>query len=327
MALVKLEDFGTGKVLPHERTLSAPKDDRLKLLEATRANLCPIFALYSHEELDAYLAEMMGKKPECVATDEDGMEHVLWRLMDTKEIEVIQNMMKDRSFLIADGHHRYEAAMIYRDRQRAMFQSSTIGPHDYVMMYFTGMEGRGLTILPTHRVISGLMAIDIEGYLTRIEKLFSVMEFPLSGGEKWAREMLVEGMKKIGTKARAFGLVFHGDKAYYLLALKEREFLSEEIRERFRGISQPLLDLDVTVLHTYLLPELAGRDSPVLSYVHRVEEAVAAITDGKAQAAFLLNPTKITQIARVTKAEEVMPPKSTYFYPKLLSGLTLRTLD
>jgi len=193
-----------------------------------------------------------------------------------------------------------------------------------VMLYFTIMEGRGLTILPTHRLVSGLKNLDKEGYLTRIEKFFSVMEFPLSGGEQWALDMLMEGMKKLGTKSRVYGLAFIEDRAYYLLAVKEREFMSEEVTEKFRGISAPLRDLDVTVLHSFLLPELASGENPSLQYVHRAEEAISAIKGGSAQVAFLLNPTRISQITCVTEAGEVMPPKSTYFYPKLLSGLVLR---
>lgn len=326
IALYRLEDFGSGRALPHEKTLAAPKDDRLKLLEATRTNLCPIFAVYSHKELDAHLGKLMGRKPEVLITDDDRVEHAIWRLTDKKEIESIQRSIQDRGFIIADGHHRYEAAMSYRNRQRGQNPEGASGPHDFVMLYFTSMEGRGLTILPTHRLVSDLKNLDIEGYLTRIEKFFSVMEFPLSGGEQWALDMLMEGMKKLGAKSRVYGLIFKEDRAYYLLAVKEKEFMSEEVTEKLRGISAPLLDLDVTVLHSFLLPELASGESPSLQYVHRAEEAVAVIKGGSAQVAFLLSPTRISQIARVTEAGEVMPPKSTYFYPKLLSGLVLRPL-
>lgn len=326
VALVKLEDFGPGKALPHERTFTGPRNDRLLLLETTRANLCPIFALFSHKDLDALISQLMAGRPECRATDDDGMEHALWKMTDKNHIESIRNAMTDRGFLIADGHHRYEASILFRDRQREISPGGGAGPHEYVMMYFTSIEGKGLTILPTHRLVSGLTDLDREGYLTRMEKLFSVMEFPLSGGEQWARDMLMEGMRKLGTKTRAFGLMFQGDRAYYLLALKERELRSDEVMERFTNTPGALLDLDVTLLHSYLLPELSQGEL-LLEYVHRAEEAMDAVGKGRAQAAFLLNPTKIAQIVRVTEAGEVMPQKSTYFYPKLLSGLALRTLD
>jgi uncharacterized protein (DUF1015 family) len=133
-----------------------PRTTGLKLLEATKTNLCPIFAMYSHNEMDAHLGKLMGKKPEVLVIDDDKVEHAIWKLTDKKEIETIQMSIQDRGFIIADGHHRYEAAMNYRNSQRSQGPEGTSGPYDFVMLYFTIMEGRGLTILPTHRLVSGL---------------------------------------------------------------------------------------------------------------------------------------------------------------------------
>ncbi len=293
IGLGKIEDYEAGVVYRHEQTLSGPKKDRLELLRHTRGHFGQIFMLYPDREgsVDRILNSASQAAPELDILDELGARHRLWPIADSAVIEQMQTLMADKKLLIADGHHRYETALAYRNEDPAA---------KYVMMTFVNMYSPGLKILATHRVLRNLEGFQAVALLAKARA---------SG---WSvREGMPERVGQAGTVR--IGLVA-GSRAYVL--------------ERARRAGE----LDVPVLHTEILGGLLGiseeavRDERHITYVRGAEAAVAEVREKGAQAAFLLEPTPIDEMARIAFAGGVMPQKSTDFYPKLLSGVTIYRL-
>ncbi|MBW7956593.1 MAG: DUF1015 domain-containing protein [Deltaproteobacteria bacterium] len=330
IALSRLMDFGKG-IHPHERTLSGPKADRLRLMQASDANFCSIFSLYSDPTLKANKlldAAAAGRKPDIDVTDDDGTVNRVWRVDDPKVLNTITESMKEKSLFIADGHHRYETALNYRNMMREKAGNYTGNePYNYVMMYFSNMDDEGMTIWPTHRVVHSLADFNPDGFLSTCAEYFDIREFRYNNSDEAAvRESFLKELNSAGESTVALGLHIRARDIYYLLNIK-----SPDTMDRVFGgaIPEVFKRLDVTVLHSLIFAKILGMTQEAqekqenLLYVKSYGEAIAACSNDKNQLVFLLNNTKIEQVKAVAEAGFVMPQKSTYFYPKLLSGLTI----
>lgn len=331
VAAVRLHDFRDGAVLPHEGTLAAPKADRLELLKTVRANLSPVFGLYQDErnQAQAALAAALAAEPVGEA-DSDGVHHRLWRAEDPAAIAAVQRLLADRRILIADGHHRYAAALGYRDLVDAA--NPGLPPdagHRWVLMFLCSTSDPGLLIFPTHRAVSGLRdfrAADVAARLDRFFRVETIAEdVRKTSGCAWAISRLAEHMGK----SSAFLMVTAEDQRARLLVLRDDADLA--------GLSMPsgetLRALDVTVLHAAVLQGALGL-SPAsqerqenLTYLTGAGDAVSRTLGGEFQAAFLVNPTPMWQVQAVAESGEVMPQKSTWFHPKVPAGLVFRAVD
>lgn len=329
IGLSRLVDFGKG-IHPHERTLSGPKADRLRLMQACDANMSCIFTLYSDPALTVnHLLEgaVSGKAPDIEAVDDDGIVNRVWRVDDPAVLKAVTGSMDDKSLFIADGHHRYETALNYRNMMREKTgRSGGNEPFDFVMMYFSNMDDEGMTIWPTHRVVHSLNGFDPDRFLASCGEFFETREFAYEAStEPGVRAAFLKELEKSGETAVSLGLHIRARDKYYLLALKAGVMdtvFGDTIPEVFKG-------LDVTVLHSLIFAKVLGMTQEAqekqenLVYVKSFDEAISACSNDNNQLVFLLNATKIEQVKSVALAGFVMPQKSTYFYPKLLSGLTL----
>jgi len=335
IALGKIEDYSANVVFRHEQTLAKPKADRLELLRATRAHFGQLFMLYSDPagEIDQLLAP--SSDPEIDVADEYGVQHRVWKVSDPGLIDSIHSKMRDKKLIIADGHHRYETALNYRNEMRAMGgaavqsiprpsagKSSELASHELVMMTFIKMESPGLVILPTHRVVHGLASFSADSLRDGARQYFSVEEVDPSIDEIRASVILREA----------------GHAGTALLAVTaDRAFLIDTPKwggsKVFAGLSLRQQSLDVVQLHKCLLEgvlrisEGAIRDQQNITYVRDTGEALARVRRGGANVAFLMNPVRMRQVRDIAFAGEVLPQKSTDFYPKLLSGLTIYALE
>lgn len=258
-------------------------------------------------------------KPEIELTDGDEVTHRLWIVTDKDEINAICGDFADKKLYIADGHHRYETALNYRNYCRE--NGIGDGGEDYVMMMLVDMEHDGLVVLPTHRLVRDLESFDKEKILNDCKEYFDVSEeSDVSNAESKLKELYNEGKK-----AFAF---YSGDKGYNLLVLRDEKVIEELLPNKSRATQ----GLDVTVLHTLVLEKIFGIDAENmakqinLTYTRLFDEAIESVDTGKAQCAFILNPTRVTEIRDVAAAGEKMPQKSTYFYPKLITGLVMNKL-
>ena len=318
---VKIEEFSKGVVLPHEETLSKAKEDRFNLMKATNCNFSQIYSLYmdSEHKIVNRLDKLSDCKPEIELTDGDKVTHRLWIVTDKDEINAICSDFADKKLYIADGHHRYETALNYRNYCRE--NGIGDGGEDYVMMMLVDMEHDGLVVLPTHRLVRDLESFDKEKILNDCKEYFDVSEeSDVSTAESKLKELYDEGKK-----AFAF---YSGDKGYNLLVLKDEKVIEKLLPNK----SKATQGLDVTVLHTLVLEKIFGIDAENmakqinLTYTRLFDEAIESVDTGKAQCAFILNPTRVTEIRDVAAAGEKMPQKSTYFYPKLITGLVMNKL-
>ena len=318
---VKIEEFSKGVVLPHEETLSKAKEDRFNLMKATNCNFSQIYSLYmdSEHKIINRLDKLSECKPEIELTDGDEVTHRLWIVTDKDEINAICGDFADKKLYIADGHHRYETALNYRNYCRE--NGIGDGGEDYVMMMLVDMEHDGLVVLPTHRLVRDLESFDKEKILNDCKEYFDVSEeSDVSNAESKLKELYNEGKK-----AFAF---YSGDKGYNLLVLRDEKVIEELLPNKSRATQ----GLDVTVLHTLVLEKIFGIDAENmakqinLTYTRLFDEAIESVDTGKAQCAFILNPTRVTEIRDVAAAGEKMPQKSTYFYPKLITGLVMNKL-
>ena len=301
IGLSAVEDYSAGVVHRHEQTLSGPKQDRLDLLRHTHAHFGQIFMLYPDpkREVDRQLEACTQGNPAAAVVDEYGAEHRLWKIADPSHIAAIRRLMADKKLLIADGHHRYETAVAFRNENPGLAGASR------VMMTFVNMHSPGLKILATHRLVSGLADFDAGAFLRSASTGFQVDE--VSSAEQ---------LQSLWSESPRGAIGVAAGKKLYLLRLR-----------------QPSEKLDVPILHETLLGGVLGindeavRAEKNLRYVRGLDKAVEAARRGEAQVAFLLRPTAIEDVARISFSGGVMPQKSTDFYPKLLSGLTIYKVD
>jgi uncharacterized protein (DUF1015 family) len=321
IALGRLEDYSAGIVFRHELTHAKPKADRLDLLRATRTHFEQIFMLYSGApEIDVLLHP--SGQPDIEVTDEYGVLHRVWKISDPAAIAAVQGQMREQKVIIADGHHRYETALAYRDERRAGDPSSAVAPYDFMMMTFFGMESHGLVILPTYRVICGLQSFSDAQLHAGASQFFNVDEIDAAIDAPRATAVVREA----GRAGTALLAVTAG-RAFLLHSPK---VIGSKL---FGSLSPRQQSLDVVQLHRCLLDGVlkisdeAVRNQQNVSYYREAPEALAQVRSGKAQVAFLMNPVRMEQLRDIAFAGEVMPQKSTDFYPKLLSGLTIYALE
>ena len=330
MALTRLEDFSTGTIRPHERTLDAPKQDRLRIMLACHANLSPIFALYSqpNQSLNRTLAEsVQGISPTIQVTQDGGGFCQLWRISDPEMIRFAQREMENQCLLIADGHHRYEAALSYRNELRAKKEKPSGGESlNHVMMYFANVKDNGLVILPTHRLVHSFTPIPFQKLEESLQRYFYIEPYPKTAeGQRWFLKALQSG----GKKRRLIGASFKRDPRYLILRLKNKRIMERLAKD----LSGPLRELDVTTLHLLLLDHILGigPEDQVkegrISYSQDEEKVLRAVDKENGQAAFILNPPQPEEILACALRGEKMPQKSTYFFPKLISGLVINKID
>lgn len=330
IALTRLVDFGKG-IHPHEKTLSGPKADRLRLMQAADANMSCIFSLYSEPSLgiNKTLDEATnGAAPDIDVKDDDGIANTLWRVSDPVAVSAVTGALKDKSLFIADGHHRYETALNYRNIMRDKNPKHTGDePYNFVLMYFSNMDDEGMTIWPTHRVVHSLNNFDETAFLDRCAEYFDIERFQFTeADEQEKRKSFLERLEKTGKDSISIGLSTRAKDAYYVLVLKNAGIMEKVFGDQIPDVFKAL---DVTVLHSLVLSRILGITQEAqekqqnLVYVKSYDEALSACRKDANQLAFLLNPTRIEQVKSVALAGFVMPQKSTYFYPKLLSGLVM----
>ena len=318
----KIEDFSTGNILPHEFTMSGPKEDRLKLTKACKANFSQIFMVYSDPEKQIENAVDISGTPFIDVTDDNGVRNTVWKIEDEKTIALIEEVLKDKTLLIADGHHRYETALNYRN-----FLGENAGEANYVMSYFTNMDD-DLLIYPTHRIITKW----IEPYvlLETVKKYFDVKDYTFTGANKTeVKQEFLKAIEKSSKDKITMGLYMKNVNKFYLLTLREDV---NSILDEY-NVPDELKTLDLTVLHKVILTkELGFTDEEQMAqdgikYIKVENEAFDMIDLGKAEAPFIMAYPKIEDIKRISSAGYRMPQKSTYFYPKLLSGIVINPLQ
>lgn len=310
LAAVRVEDYGKGRIRPHERTQPGPKQDRLDLTRATRYNLSPIFSLTTEDAWPAVAATTESVEAWASSLTEDGTLNRIWRITDPAVHRQVSAHLDRAELLIADGHHRYETARIYRD------EVGGEGPHCYTLMALTALDDPGLDVYPTHRLLSGLVDPDLIDHLDRgIDEAFeTVTEGTLDPAE-------MEG-------TGCFGLA-EADGSRRLIRLRDPGRLGELMA----GRSSAYRNLDAAILEKLVFSGLLGMSEADveakkgLSYVKSIEAAESAVEAGEAQAAFILRPPPIDQVRQVADAGETMPPKSTYFFPKIPTGIVFNPLS
>jgi uncharacterized protein (DUF1015 family) len=323
IARVQLEEFATGRILPHERTFSKAKEDRLRLLEATRTNISSIFGLYpaGDAELARLIAEVAQREPVLAATDDLGIKHAIRALDRPEEIAIVQRALEAPRILIADGHHRYETALEYRRRQRVIAGISSGGqPSDYAMMTLVAFDDPGLVILPTHRLVRRISADALAAFAQRLTEDFAIEEF--IDRDRFLGELAGRGRGAIGAAVR-------GDQILRIVTLKRPSALAAVLPDAPIAVRE----LDVAILHGLILDRICGitteevRKGGNLEYTTDAPGALAEVSAGKADGAFLMNPPTVADIERVSSAGATMPEKSTYFFPKLITGLVMNPLE
>ncbi|MDO8547743.1 MAG: DUF1015 domain-containing protein [Nitrospirales bacterium] len=327
LSLVKLEEFGTGRIFPHENTRAAAKDDRYQLLEACRSNFSPIFSLYSDAEgaIIRTLERTVEKgQPRFAVTDADGVRHLLWTVSDQKALDRVVAAMKPLPLFIADGHHRYESALRYRNAQQQASGNKGPLPSDWVLMYFSNLDDPGLTILPTHRVLPGPLPCPAPEFRQRLAETFNVETIAFTKEtESAARAKFLGALQAArGTNAHVMGLIVRGESRYEVLTLTAEGLsrLGTSARER----------LDVSILQQMVFRgamRMEPKDEERLIYIKDEEDVLAAMARGEGELAVLLNPPRVTEVKDVARAGDRMPHKSTYFYPKPLTGLVINAMD
>ncbi len=329
IAAVRLHDFDERVVLRHERTLKGPKVDRLKLWEATHTHLSQIFTLYSDPEalVDALFAEVESGEPSIEGTTSDGTKHRLWRVSDPSVVSAVTSAMADKNLYIADGHHRYETMLALRDKLL------TVNPNlaeqsaaRFGMMFLANLDDPGLIVLPTHRLVHSVADFDAAKLRTKLEEFFLLKD--VQGGAKDA-ELLRAELSAAAEQGTSFALVLPGESSATILTLRPDADLAAA------GVhgSKETLSLDVTLLHGLVLEKILGVDRAAqeaqssIHYVKDTQQALDRCAAGEGQVCFLMNATPVSQIVAVSDADEVMPQKSTFFYPKIASGMVFNPID
>ena len=328
VGLVRLEDFSEKIVIPHEETVAKAKEDRLKLMQATRANTSQIYSLFMDEDkaVARLLEEQSDREPDLSFITEENVTQNVWVVTDKELHTKISTFFEDKQIFIADGHHRYETALSYRDlkREEDGTEKGTM-PYDYVMMTLVSMSDGGLFVFPTHRMVRGTEGFDeilLVGFLT---EQFTVSKIYFTEGDY--AEIITERLANTVDEI-LFGL-YTGQNYYYLLKLKD----TEELDATVSGKSETYKHLDVTVLHKLILEKHLGidaesmHDQKNLVYTRNAHEAIKAVQNGDFECVFLMNPTKVSEIKEIAQANEKMPQKSTFFWPKLVTGIVINRFD
>ena len=303
LGLVKLEELGKGSILPHECTQTNPKQDRLNLMRSCEANISPIFALYKSDgkQVSALLSRISMTRPYIDSKDSDGAVHRVWQIEERNDMEIITKELEGKTIFIADGHHRYETALEFQREMSAKKRSlADAGPFDYVLMFLANMLDEGLTILPTHRLVK------------EIPNNIGAMLYEFFEVDPVEKGFDIE--KGISGKGHVFGFFRNSDEIWYLLKYKEGDL--SEVRPELR-------DIDVIILHELVLKKILKVTG--VGYEMDINKALDKVRSGQFGAAFFLNPTRVEDVEKAALSSVRMPPKSTYFYPKLLTGIVINS--
>lgn len=321
---LKLEPFSNGVVLPHERTLSGPREDRLSLMNTTNANLESIFGMYPDPENRSLelLHQIIGTNaPMFDVTDQSGVRHTLWEITDPELIKATCSIMEEQKVYIVDGHHRYETALNYRNLQRAANPDlPTDHPVDSIMIYLSPMSDPGLVLLPTHRVIHSVSGFEIETLIEGMTPFFEIAE----------QDSAEQGFAALKSAQGTTAFLLLTANRFLLATLKQGIDITELSGN---DVPEAVAKLDVSVLHIFLLERLLGVDRTAqeaqlnLGYAKSTADAIAALDKPETQLVVAMNPPRFEQVEEVAGSGDVMPQKSTYFYPKLASGLLVNRLE
>jgi uncharacterized protein (DUF1015 family) len=317
---VRIEDYGPGRVRPHERTHPGPKEDRLRLTRATRANISPIFSLYSDPTQTAWtaLAPATRQAPWGEVTDADGTTHRIWRVSDPESIAAVKQATSEAELLIADGHHRYETMQAYAEEIGGATGPAPPGEHRYILMCLVALEDPGLTVFPTHRLVNRLDSDRQQALAEALRRDFEITEVPL--------EQIAPAP---GSGPLQLGYIDADSQRPFRLTLKDQAIADAALP----GRSPAYRGLDTGVLEALVLKGALGLSDEDIShfnglfYARDTAEALEMVRSGEYDAAFLMRPTPVQQVREVAAAGENMPPKSTYFFPKLLTGLLFNPLS
>ncbi|MEQ9618068.1 MAG: DUF1015 domain-containing protein [Deltaproteobacteria bacterium] len=303
IATVKIEDFSSKKILPHERTFPKHKQDRMKLNTACKANMSPVFSVYSDPEgtIEKAVDDTLNEKPLFDITNKDGVRNILWRISNPWLLSFIKDRLMDKSFLIADGHHRYETALEMRNIQREKTKDSSGNkPFDYVMMYLSRAECEGLIINPTHRIIKNLGQYEIESFMEKLRTDFKVEKMPYK-----------EGITDIGHEE-------------FTVITKDPDYVYRV--SSINNFPESYANQGVMLLHNVVFKKILDEGQSGILYTKFLDEAVELVRGGEYELGFILPELRANDIFEVVLAGERMPHKTTYFYPKILSGLTFNPL-
>ncbi len=325
-ARIRIEPFEKGVILPHEKTYSKVKSERLGLMKACAANYSSVFSLF--QDPDSAILNIMKNAVQDVTPDQDFTDHSghgqkLWKVTDTETAAKVGAAMVDKKIFIADGHHRYETALAYRDwvaENDPAFDENH--PANFIMMYLCSIADPGLIVLPAHRMLSDNGASNLMGFLEKAEKLFTIEKLPIEKKEELEVRLAQDA------SSHCLGLVLKGDTHIHVLNLKPGV-----MDERYENELAPALrSLDVTVLTRLIFNDLLELDSQrlddenLMSYSSVVLSAVDTAVSGKCAASFILNPTRIEQVREIAETGLIMPRKTTYFYPKVITGQVINLL-
>jgi uncharacterized protein (DUF1015 family) len=332
IVLVRIEDEDSGVILPHERTFSAHRDDRLKLMRACSAQLSQVFGLYEDPDNSVFghLTKAIEAPPRISFDFRDGTSHQLWVVEDRSILKKLADAMHNKSIIIADGHHRYETSRNFRNMMRARYGWRPPNrAYEYIMMYLTNMNDVGMTILPSHRLIKRYEPFQLDSFLDSLKQWFEITALSSSKSDPPSQSLkLKRALEEKGRSTSAIGFHCQGDNSCYLFSLKEgvRDEMGEDLHASLKK-------LDVLVLSRFIFQKSLGfskedlDDEEIFHYQSDMVEALSQVDSGNYQMAFLLNPTKMEHVKEVTGNALIMPRKSTYFYPKVLTGLVFNKID
>jgi len=319
ISLVKIEEFSKGIILPHEYTLSKPKADRLDLMRACKANFSQIFSLYNdtNYKISSILNEFTKQQPDIEFKDRSNIINRLWPVSDKQTIDSIQQAFVNKQLFIADGNHRYETALQFRDEMRSITGlDDGKQPFDYVMMMMVAMEDPGLVILPTHRIVSNIENVNRNELLNEMKEYFNITPIDKS--------FIMDAIRQHESDEMPYFIYYDGENCN-ALQLKNWIYAQKSLLNK----PEAYWKLDISILHALIISKMLGISAEdaaqqrYISYTRDIKDALKAVDSGQAKFAFLVRPTKVEQVKAVALAGEKMPQKSTYFYPKLLTGLVI----
>ena len=332
IGLVRIEDYDSGIIKPHETTLSGPKTDRLNLLRACKASFSQIFSLFSDPQ--GMIASVLAKaaaKPGMEVKHSDGVIHRIWPLSGKSDIAAIVSGLADQPVFIADGHHRYDTALNYRNERRKAAGSFTGEEgYNYVAMFLARIEDPGLTVLPAHRTLFNLTNFDPQKFEDDLNRYFDIERIDFTNQtEAKDLQTVLDTMAHRADRAHVFGMRVKGEHSYYVLTLRNEKDMDALLPAKSPAYRQ----LDVSILHHLIIDKLLGIKMEThklglnIEYIKDAAEADQRVHDGNTEVVFFMNPTKVREVKDVATAGERMPQKATYFFPKLLTGLVMHKIE
>jgi len=325
-----LEEFSKGNILPHEYTMGGPKEDRLKLMKACKANFSQIFMAYSDPEHSIDKLINLPEKPFIDVTDKAGVQNLVYIIDDAETLDKIAEIMANKTLLIADGHHRYETSLAYRDYMRSLNPDyNENDPFNWIMCYFTNIDDEGLKVYPTHRIIT--KPVNTAKLMADLKNFFDVSEYSFEDKNKiQTRQKFLEELEEASKSTIALGMYQKNLKKYFLFKLSKTDAINKILEGK--NVPEVLRKLDLTILHKVIILDFLGiseedqMSQNGVKYIKKEEEAFEAVDSNSAELVFLVAYPKIQDIKEVSKQGYRMPQKTTYFYPKLLSGLVINPL-